>query len=156
MPDLLEAVLGGLVGGVVSGIGVLWKLRQELAAAYDKDLRAERLRVYSELWKLLRLLSKYAKPAAVTSDSLRKLSADLTHWYFEVGGLFMSEGTRDCYFALQDALDRRIDAGREHPDRVVTDEEFEQLRRKGSRLRTATTLDVGSRRKPLLSSGEAA
>lgn len=37
-------------------------------------------------------------------DSIESLSISLRDWYFEGGGLFLSESTRDAYFDLQDGL----------------------------------------------------
>jgi hypothetical protein len=148
--DVLKALLGFLLGAVSSYLGLYWKVKKELEAQYDKDLRAERLKVYAALWKLLQPLAKYSRSGPVTASSLQKLSGDLRQWYFEVGGLFMSDKTRDAYFALQDELTNKFATYQEHLDRELSDTDFEDIRTKGSRLRTATTVDVGSRRKPLI------
>jgi hypothetical protein len=144
--NLLNALLGFLLGAAGSYLGLYWKVKKELEAQYDKELRAERLKAYAALWKLLQPIAKYSRPGPVTASSLQKLSADLQQWYFEIGGLFMSERTRDAYFALQDELTTPA----EHLDRELSHAEFENIRETGSRLRTATTVDVGSRKEPLI------
>jgi len=148
--DLLKAIIGFLLGALSSYVGLYWKVKKELQAQYDKELRAERLKVYAALWKQLQPRAKYSRPDRVTASSLKKMSVDLRQWYFEVGGLFMSERTRDDYFALQDELVEKISASQDHLDCELSDKDFEALRKKGRRLRTATTIDVGSRNKPLI------
>jgi hypothetical protein len=149
-PDVLQALLAFFLGAVSSYLGLYWKVKKELEAQYDKDLRAERLRVYATLWKLLEPLAKYSRSGPLSAASLQKLSVDLRQWYFGVGGLFMSERTRSTYFALQDELTQRMAIPREHLDHELSDQDFESIREKGSRLRTATTVDVGSRKEPLI------
>jgi hypothetical protein len=143
-------MLGFSLGAVGSYIGLYWKVKKELEALYDKDLRTKRLNAYTELWKLLQPLAKYSWPIPVTAASLENLSADLRKWFFEVGGLFLSERTRKEYFALQNALTIKIANCKEHLDRELSDADFLAIRTKGSQLRTSTTVDVGSRKRPLI------
>lgn len=148
--DVLKALLGFLVGAASSYLGLYWKVKKELEAQYDKELRAERLKAYAALWKLLQPIAKYSRPDPVTASSLQELSVYLQRWYFETGGLFMSERTRDAYFALQDELLEKTTTAREHLDQELSNADFETIRTTGSRLRTATTVDVGSRKEPLI------
>lgn len=134
--DFLKAVLGAVLGAIGGYLLLYMKVREELEAEYDKDLRAKRREVYAALWKLLQPLAKYSPPEPLTLESLQRLSAALRKWYFEVGGLYMSNGTRDAYFALQDELTCANPSG-------------EKARELGSLLRTATTRDVGARNEPL-------
>lgn len=148
--DVLKALLGLVVGAIGSYVGLYWKIKKELEAQYDKDLRMERVKAYTALWKVLQALAKYSRPEPVTASSLMKLSAALRQWYFEVGGIFMSTRTRDAYFALQDEIQRHLLRYQQHVDQSLEDNDFEAIRRAGSRLRTATTVDVGSRKEPLM------
>jgi len=134
--DLGKAVVGFALGLVSAYVGLYWKVRKELEAEYDKDLRTDRLHAYAALWKLLQPLAKYSPPGPLTPEALKQLSVALRQWYFEVGGLYMSTGTRDAYFALQDELISQSTSG-------------EKAQEAGSRLRTATTRDVGARNQPL-------
>ncbi len=42
------------------------KIRLDLTAEYDKDLRTSRLKAYQDLWKLLEPLARYSRPGPVT------------------------------------------------------------------------------------------
>jgi hypothetical protein len=141
--DLGKAVVGFALGLASAYVGLYWKVRKELEAEYDKDLRAKRRDAYAALWKLLQPLAIYSPPGPVSPESMKQLSVELRQWYYEVGGLYLSANTRDAFFALQDEL-------------TAQGATAEKAREKGSRLRTATTLDVGSRRKPLTGQGKSA
>jgi hypothetical protein len=123
--DFLKAFWGFLFGIVSAYVGLYWKVRKELEAQYDKDLRAERQKVYGPLWRLLQPLARYSPPGPLTASVLKQLSIDLRIWYFEVGGLFMSKNTRDAYFALQRTIVDQIAGGGAHPDRALDEDDSE-------------------------------
>jgi hypothetical protein len=139
-----------VVGGVVSGVGTYLVARRTLAYEYDSDLRKRRIEAYTELWKLLEPLAKYAATDHFSKTNAKAFAKSLRVWYFETGGLFLSKATRTDYFALQDLL-VRLEGGwgwdTRHPERL-TDAAREYLRVCGSRLRTGLTQDVGTRARP--------
>lgn len=109
------AVLGVVGTAVASTIAVMIKGRkdreiaelkvgQDLLIEYDKDLRARRITCYEKLLNLMLPLAKYPEPAPLSYSELNLLAINLRGWYFEGGGLFMSEGTRERYFDLQDGF----------------------------------------------------
>jgi len=87
-------------------------------------------------------LAKYGRPNALSHTETSDLIAALRTWYFETGGLVLSSDARHDYFALQDALELAL----ARPERELGADEDEFLRVLGSRLRTAMTRDVGTRR----------
>lgn len=148
---LIVSIVSGLVGASITYLFAILKLRKELEIKYDTDLREKRIPQYLELWKLLEALAKYARPKQLTIDDLHKLTASLRQWYFEKGGLFLSDRSRDTYFGLQEAI-KEILSGRTHqaPESEIDESTYETLRAKGSTLRTALTRDVGTRKAPQL------
>ena len=105
----MDAVLlAGLT--FVLGIATNWATsRRTLALQYDTELRRERLAVYADLWSRLEVLNKYGRSSSRLSRvDTEKLVADLKRWYFQVGGIYLSEPTRSDYFALQDALQHAL------------------------------------------------
>ena len=94
-------------------------------------------------------MAKYARPRQLTFDDLHQLTVSLRQWYFEKGGLFLSDNSRDAYFALQDEI-REVLARDNSPQSEVDESTYEALRKKGSSLRTALTRDVGTRKAPRL------
>lgn len=151
---VITGMVSAIITAVVTYLVAVVKIRRELEASYDRDLRDRRLVIYKELWSHLEPLAKYARPRPFSRVVAKDLTQALRNWYFETGGLFLSERTRDTYFAVQDALtvvckDTNLDES--HP---ITGERFEAIRKKGSMLRTQMTLDVGTRKRPLTAEAE--
>ncbi|HSI56751.1 MAG TPA: hypothetical protein VLA16_04290 [Ideonella sp.] len=146
---LLEVLIGFALGAIGSYLALYWKVRKELEAQYDKELRAERLQQYKLLWTMTEPLAKYSPPGPVSVQRLRDMSSKGRCWYFQQGGIFMSERTRDRYFAFQEALLATIAAGSKDEEPSIKGVDLEPLRKRSSRLRTAMTEDVGTRRASL-------
>jgi hypothetical protein len=104
MNELVTTVLGAGLGLVTGGLLALLASRQRLEVEYDIELRKHRIEAYQALWKILQPLAYYSPPSAVTYAMARELSQGLRSWYFEVGGLFLSEQSREAYFDLQKGL----------------------------------------------------
>ena len=132
----------------VLGVVTNWSTtRRTLALQYDTELRRERLQAYAELWSRLELLNKYGRTSAQLSRfDTEKLVGDLKQWYFRVGGIYLSEPTRDDYFALQDALQHALATFQDDAEPPSDDAPFEFVRLRSSRLRTSLTRDVGTRK----------
>src|SRR4051794_3392604 len=145
----MDAVLlAGLT--FVLGIATNWATtRRTLALQYDTELRRERLEVYADLWSRLEVLNKYGRASSrLSRTDAETLVDDLKRWYFQVGGLFLSEPTREDYFALQDALQHALATSRRDSAGLAAadDAAFEFVRVRSSRLRTSLTRDVGTRK----------
>jgi hypothetical protein len=140
--EVLSAIIAGSVSLVVSTVVAAWTQRRKLESEYDAALRTERLSEYRKLWQLLEPLGWYGKHE-ITSETAKKLLADLDHWYFEGGGLFLSDISYNSFEELLRALDKYDGA----PSGAA-----EHLRPIGSKLRTSLTYDIGGRKRPLLRS----
>lgn len=142
----MAALVGGVISAAGTYLGIRWRIRHELEATYDEGLRTLRLGSYGTLWALTADLAAFAPDRAPTVTKLKKLSAELTGWYYDTGGLYLSEDTRNACVALQRALwavttsERSLRGGR------IDDATFESLRKIASGLRTEMTYDVGTRR----------
>jgi hypothetical protein len=141
LTSLTTAALGLATGAILAILGS----RQRLEVEYDIELRNHRIEAYQALWKILQPLAYYSPPETVTYAVARELSQAMRTWYFEVGGLFLSEATREAYFDLQKGLGGVIKEQLEPDDLPVGDRLFERLRGRASTLRTASTQDVATR-----------
>ena len=135
----------------VLGLATNWATtRRTLALQYDTELRRDRLKVYAELWSRLEVLNKYGRSSTRLSRvDAEKLVRELKQWYFQVGGIYLSEPARDDYFALQDALEHAIATATRRGSgslESTDDAAFEFVRLRSSRLRTSLTRDVGTRK----------
>lgn len=146
---IITAMVSAVITAVVTYLVAVVKIRRELEVTYDRDLRDKRLAVYKELWRQLELLAKYARPRPFSRAVAKDLTQTLRTWYFETVGLFLSERTRDAYFAVQDALKVVCDDTDLDESHLITGKRFETIRKKGSTLRTQMTLYVGTRKRPL-------
>lgn len=147
MADSISVALASaVVGGALTYVTSIVKIRQDLAAQYDANLRQDRIKVYQQLWKTLEPLAKYAPASVFTFNTAQDLAAALRKWYFEQGGLFLSSAARDAYFALQDALKEL----KGQPVDAVPQETLKALMDLGSTLRTHLSGDVGTRAKAML------
>jgi len=135
-PEVLSAIVAGSVSLIVSSVVAAWAQRKKLESDYDAILRAERLTEYRKLWQLMEPISWYGKHE-ITSETVKKLLADMDHWYFEGGGLLLSDISYQSFEDLLRALDK-YDGVPEH------------LRPVGSKLRTSVAYDIGGRKRPLL------
>ncbi len=145
MDQLAAIVLAAAVGGVSGIFGTSWKTHKDLESQYDIDLRKQRIDAYRVLWKDLEPLAYYSPPSPITYGALRTLSESLRRWYFEDGGLFLSERTRPPYFHLQQALTALPKGPAREAHLKVDDETLAIVKALASRLRTSTTEDVATR-----------
>ncbi|MGH2743383.1 MAG: hypothetical protein ACRDLY_09430 [Thermoleophilaceae bacterium] len=147
-------LVAALVTGVVGLVAYWAKSLRELKLKYDAELREARLRRYRALWAALEPLAKYARPrgGTISRGDVNNLASALKTWYFRTGGLYLSEDTREAYFALLDVL-TGVGEGRwgtEDEGGQLDRATFEVVRVRGSRLRSNLSRDVGTRRPFLL------
>ena len=148
MSEFVTTVLGAGLGLLTGAVLALLASRQRLEVEYDIELRKHRIEAYQALWKILEPLAYFSPPSAVSYAVARDLSQALRSWYFEVGGLFLSEGSREAYFDLQKGLGGVINEPLDARYRPLGPRRFERLRSLASTLRTASTQDVATRVKP--------
>ena len=150
MTEFAAILLAALIGAGSGILSASWKSRKDLEAEYDIDLRKRRIDAYRALWKELQVLAEYSPPGEITHAGMRRLSVALRRWYFERGGLFLSVGTRDRYFDLQNALTAVSGAHDGVPDDALDPGTARVVKTLASRLRTRTTEDVATRVRPRL------
>jgi len=136
------SIITAVVTAVLAVAGTYLTTRRDLQLKFDESLRELRIGAYKELWEHLGKLAKYGRPEALSKSQAQTLRDSLRTWYFHTGGLVLSNSTRQDYFNMLDGLELVI--GRH--ENIVSDQDDEFLRVLGSRLRTAMTRDVGTRR----------
>jgi hypothetical protein len=149
---VVEAVWAGVVAGVLSGVAAagisgfvtLRKVRSDLVADYDKDLRARRLEHYLRIWPEFAPLAT-TKTQGLTKEELGRFSDVLRQWYFTGAGVYFSRSAMDVYNILQREIANVAD-----PDHALTEREVAVIRFFASSLRTRMTEDLGTRRRPLV------
>src|SRR5215813_12093938 len=92
---LLVAIIMLVIGGIGSYLIVRWNTRRELESKYDDSLRDNRLKSYQQLWRLFIDIPKYGvREKDRTYKEVWQLSVSLRYWYYNDGGIFLSECSR--------------------------------------------------------------
>ena len=133
----ITGLASGIVSAVLTYFGTRSKIRLDLSAEYDKELRASRLEVYKELWKLLKPLARYSRESPLTYSVVKKTSEDMRDWYFDRGGIYLSRASRDPYFEMKKAMQVIIDDTTlaERSDEPLSGREIAVVLKKGTALR---------------------
>ena len=113
-----------------------------MKAKYDISLRDKRIEVYQELWKRLEFLAKYSPPEEVNLFHLQTVSNQLRQWYFEIGGMFLTEKSRTPYFALQELLVETIQGLEKYSRIEVEPKKLKEIIDRGHDLRTILVNDT--------------
>jgi hypothetical protein len=152
MPDTFQSILiggaAGLVSAIITHFSTRAKVRLDLAAEYDKNLQETRLETYKELWGMLEPLAKYGRVEAVTYAALRSISDKSRTWYFQKGGIYLTERSRKPYFKWKEVMQSVLDIPdlAKQPDAVLASEQLDPILAAGSALRTALSDDIGTKR----------
>lgn len=141
--SVLIGALAALIAAGVTFVTTRWQLRRQFDFEYDRRLREHRLTAYGELWQLLEPLSIYEQKP-ITVETAAALSARMTRWYYRTGGLVLSVVAREAYFPVQNILAAAGSLPFPAHHRLAR-ATMEELKARGSALRTATTSDVGTR-----------
>ena len=146
MENVTTVIVSALVGGIVSYVGALWKNMLGERSRIDESLREARIDVYKTIWRLTGLLPQWPKSDDVTYKNLLRLSEDVRDWYFDKGGIYLSEEARTSYGNLQETLTHIVGT---QASGKMSDEHYETARAKCSLLRSELTKDLLSRRRTL-------
>jgi hypothetical protein len=148
--DILVAIVTGLIG-ITSGalltyISAILKFRKDLEAEYDKELRKARIDVYTVLWCDLQALARYDRPEPLNLQTLQKLTISMRKWYFEKGGLYLSEDSRKFYFDLKEIIKKILEKPEYQAGESLNTEDSEHILKQASLLRSQLTKDIGTRK----------
>lgn len=137
-------VVAALIGGLVSYVGAMLQKVLQTRRRIEEALWDKRERVYRSAWRQTGLLPLRPRTEVVTYGQLTELSAGLTRWYYEEGGLYLSGGSRRAYSAAMDALEALRVRG--EPSAEVSDSDYEEARKACSTLRSWLAKDLFSRK----------
>jgi hypothetical protein len=149
---LLSGLISAAITVVITYFSTRSKIRLDLTAEYDKELRKDRLDVYKVLWALLMPLARFSPETPLTYQLVKDTSEHMRDWYFYIGGIYLSRMTRDPYFELKEAMQAIIDDSRlsKQPDKPLEDPKVATLLEKGRSLRASLADDIGTRRGPFI------
>jgi hypothetical protein len=146
--NILVGGAGGLVSAIITYFSTRAKIRLDLAAEYDKQLQESRLEVYKELWAMLEQLAKYGRVEPVTYAVIRSISDQTRTWYFQKGGIYLTERSRKPYFDWKKTMQPVLDTSESarQSDKEIEPHQRELIIAAASTLRTALSDDIGTKR----------
>ena len=97
---------------------------------------------------MLEPLARYARDASVTYSVIHTISVETRQWYFQKGGIYLTERSRSPYFELKKAMQPVLDASecKSRADKEIDPQQLERIVAAGSALRTALSDDIGTKR----------
>ena len=139
----LVGIAGAVIGAVVNGA-------LATRAKVNEEIRKLRLESYPPLWRLTSHFSRWPR-ATNTYEDLEQFHRRFRTWYYETGGLFLSENSRARYGNVQELMATHLgaaDGGAMPPQHSgrIPDPVYTGMLEACSALRTALTEDLESRR----------
>ena len=142
MSGALILAIVALISGLITAAVSSWLGGREKAADEVRELR---LATYPIVWKRTSTLSRWPRTNLTYAD-LERFHLDLRKWYYEVGGLFLSEYARERYGDVQQLVDDLLSRDGYGPDDELPTDVYSDLMTMTSAFRTALTEDLESRR----------
>ena len=143
---LSPEIVAGLVGAAATAVLAILNSYLSSRTQVAEEVRKARLESYPKLWRLTSLLSVWPRTDPKL-EHLKRLHRDLRRWYFDIGGLYLSENARDRYGEVQEILAlvlANFDS-LEYPNGQPSGKTYEDLRDTCSALRHALTEDLETR-----------
>jgi hypothetical protein len=133
----LITTLGAFIGALISHFLIQRR-------GLDLALYKQRGEAYKGLWQKTSMLSRWPQRTGVTYSQLQNLTEELRHWYYFVGGEYLSDSARKAYGNLQEALNHPIRAPN---PQILSPSDYTLLQDLCSKLRTELTHDLLSRKR---------
>jgi hypothetical protein len=141
-----NVAVSGAFGVVFGGATAVIKGALTTRSKTSEELRGQRLNAYQAVWVKTATTSRYP-PAEITWADLEALHLAFRSWYFTIGGIFLSERTRDRYFDVQELLNVYLESHRPAgPAAAVAPDDYDAIATTCSSFRTAMTEDLSTRR----------
>jgi hypothetical protein len=106
----------------------------------DPEIVKARRLAYEELYRILKPFARYDLPEPVQAETLRRVTTAMRDWYFDSGGLYLTDACREPYFALKEAIKVVLD--RSTASEQIGHQDFDLLLEAASRLRAAMRDDL--------------
>ena len=82
----------------------LIQLRETLTQRFNQSELQDLCFFYEELYRILKPFARYDLPETITIDTLKHITVAMRDWYFDAGGLYLTERARGPYFELKAAI----------------------------------------------------
>ena len=120
--SLVTLAVGGVLGGVIKS---LLAYRSQVFS----DLWDKRFNSYKELWAILGQIPRWPRAEDVSYLRLLSMSEKMKNWYFDNGGILMSEKTGKKYGNVQEEINGKLCTKREDKNAIIRDEEYDNVQK---------------------------
>ncbi len=157
---VINTVLAGILSG--GGIGVIGSIltthnnnnkhnlqvialnhKQDKEDKLENALRTDRLTEYKKLWRSTRRLAMFYRPQQMKYEDVSQLSEELQTWYFDEGGIFLSEKSRKLYKTLQASLKATLENHLAEDNQPLPGDLFKDIQEHGHNLRKNLRRELG-------------
>ena len=108
----------------------------------DPEILKTRRFFYEELYRILKPFARYDVPEPVEVETLKRITIAMRDWYFDVGGLYLTDHGRGPYFELKEAIKIVVEHPRYQSTQQITEDDYNTLLQAASKLRAALRDDL--------------
>jgi hypothetical protein len=144
------SIVSGLASGVLTAIASYFAISKKIHMEFERnaelELRARRVPIIQKLWKVMEPISYRSGRVKASERTISKFSEELTTWYYEVGGIYLSKSSWSMYIELQKALEKLQSC--HGVNKLISElphRDLHYLQHDGSALRSCTAKDCGTR-----------
>ncbi len=141
--EVFKAFFTGIVGAAVGYYSARLMNAANTEKAISDELWKRRNESYQKLWSLLKAIPKWPARDDLNIGELREISSKLKDWYFDEGGIILTARSVRAYRRLQGKMAEYYE--NQKKNEVLKTEDYGQITKRCSRLRTAMTRDLLSR-----------
>jgi hypothetical protein len=137
-------IAGGVAGGDVINLSFALNGEDVTPDYSDPDLLRRRRDAYEVLFRILKVFAKYDVPLPLSTSLLQNVTTEMRDWYFDFGGLYMSEYSRIPYFELKDTIKGLLKDPKYRLVDQIAAEDTAYVTAKASSLRDSLRRDIRS------------
>ena len=133
-------IKGDVAGRDIINLSFSWAAPQK--QVMDSDMLARRRNAYTDLWSILKPFARYDLPTPITLAVLQQVTVQMRDWYFDLGGLLLSEHCRVPYFEFKDMLKEYLSNPNRPAEAPFDEAAMHELIEGASRLRASLRKDI--------------
>lgn len=142
MENIVESIVSFLIGSVA---GVMLKNWFDYKLMVYEELWKKRFDAYKVVFQISSALPLYPESVILSAEELKEVSEKLRDWYFDGGGMLLSNVSRDAYFDVQESIKNILKDGKQNE--FISSVDYDAVRNKFSTLRTEFSNDLMSRKR---------
>lgn len=144
--ELVNTVISGFVGAFTGLLAAYVKNRIDYQHEVRSDLWDKRYTAYTKIWKMTQQIPRWPKNDSLTYQQLHDFSVGCQAWYFNDGGILLSEAGREKYGMMQECVTNILNDEKTERTSLVSDPDYRTVLAGCSGFRSAITSELLSRK----------